>query len=109
MDRSTDRSTPDALPDATPIHVTLLTQAQCGFCEQAQETLERLAREYPLTLTNVNLASAEGHQLALRHGIIFAPGVLLDGAFFSYGRVSERKLRRALAARLEARRLASGQ
>lgn len=107
-----DSLLPDALPGATPdialIRVTLLTQAHCGFCEQAQETLERLAREYPLTLTSVNLASAEGHQLALKHGIIFAPGVLLDGAFFSYGRLSERKLRRALAARLEARRLASG-
>jgi thiol-disulfide isomerase/thioredoxin len=102
-------STSGALPEATLLHVTLLTQAQCGFCEQAQETLERLAREVPLTLTYVNLASVEGHQLALRYGVIFAPGVLLDGAFFSYGRLSERKLRRALVARLEARRLASSQ
>jgi len=103
MDNAMDHATPGASPDIAPVHVTLLTQAHCGFCEQAEKTLERLAREYPLALTSVNLASAEGHQLALRHGIIFAPGVLLDDAFFSYGRLSERKLRRALDARLAAR------
>lgn len=32
-------------------------------------------------------------------GILFAPGVLVDGAPFSYGRRSERKLRRHLARR----------
>lgn len=80
-----------------PVHITLLTQERCGFCEQAQATLERLTREYPLALTYIDLASAEGRRLALEHGVLFAPGVLLDGAFFSYGRLSERKLRRALA------------
>jgi len=109
MDSAMDHAATDAIPDVTPIHVTLLTQAHCGFCEQAEETLERLAREYSLTLTYVNLASVEGHQLALRHGIIFAPGVLLDDDFFSYGRLSERKLRRALDARLARRVTATGE
>jgi len=31
--------------------------------------------------------------------VLFAPGVLLDGKPFGYGRLSERKLRRALAQR----------
>ncbi len=103
MDNAMKNVAPGAIPDEAPIQVTLLTQAHCGLCEDAEDILGRLAREYPLTLTSVNLASAEGHHLALRYGIIFAPGVLLDGSFFSYGRLSERKLRRALAARLAAR------
>ena len=44
----------------------------------------------------VDLTSAEGQRLATTVGVLFAPGVLLDGEAFSYGRLSERKLRRAL-------------
>ena len=35
----------------------------------------------------------------VRHRVPFPPGVLIDGEAFSYGRLSERKLRRELAAR----------
>jgi hypothetical protein len=34
--------------------------------------------------------------LAARAGVLFAPGVLLDGRPFGYGRLSERRLRREL-------------
>jgi len=44
----------------------------------------------------VDLASAEGARLGAAAGVLFAPGVLLDGKPFSHGRLSERKLRRAL-------------
>jgi hypothetical protein len=37
-----------------------------------------------------------GRDLGARAGVLFAPGVLLDGRPFGYGRLSERKLRRAL-------------
>jgi hypothetical protein len=33
--------------------------------------------------------------------VLFAPGVLVDGAPFSYGRLSERKLRRTLDKHLQ--------
>ncbi|MGH9119880.1 MAG: hypothetical protein ACRD0A_19005 [Acidimicrobiales bacterium] len=35
--------------------------------------------------------------MAAAAGMAFPPGVLLDGEPFSYGRLSERKLRRELA------------
>jgi hypothetical protein len=47
-------------------------------------------------VTEIDLASHEGRQLAGRAGVLFAPGVLVDGRPFSYGRLSERKLRRTL-------------
>ena len=78
------------------IEVLLLTQAHCGFCEQAEALLERLRHEYPLSITHLDLASPEGEALAMRHHVLFAPGILLDGAFFSYGRPSERRLRQEL-------------
>lgn len=37
-----------------------------------------------------------GKALLMRHQVAFPPAVLLDGELFSYGRLSERKLRRKL-------------
>lgn len=47
----------------------------------------------------IGLDTATGRDLALRRGVLFAPGVLIDGELFSYGRVSEKKLRPDLARR----------
>ncbi len=76
--------------------VVVLTQENCAFCELAKEILARLAAEYPLTVATLDLGSPEGQALALRDGVLFPPGIFLDGAAFSYGRPSERKLRREL-------------
>jgi thiol-disulfide isomerase/thioredoxin len=77
-------------------HMLLLTQEHCGVCEQAQEILERLAREYWLSVSTLAMDSPQGQQLAMQGGLLFPPGVLIDGEAFSYGRLSERKLRREL-------------
>jgi glutaredoxin len=82
------------------MRVTLLTQEQCDFCVQAKDLLDRLAGEFPLTVETLDLASSEGQRLAAAGGILFPPGILLDGEPFSYGRPSERKLRRELRRRL---------
>lgn len=79
--------------------VLLLTQDHCALCDQAKAVLERLAAEFPLSVTTVDLASSEGQTLATR-GVLFPPGIFLDGEPFSYGRLSERKLRRELHRRL---------
>lgn len=83
------------------IRVTLLTQDHCGFCEMAKEVLQRLAQEYPLHITQIDVATPEGEALAIQGGILFLPGIFLDGKPCCYGRPSERKLRREFANRLE--------
>jgi hypothetical protein len=80
--------------------ILLLTQEQCGYCEQAKEILGRLSREYWLSVSMLDMGSPEGQRLALEGGLLFPPGVLIDGEPFSYGRLSERKLRRELDRRL---------
>lgn len=77
-------------------HVTLLTQPNCALCEHARQALARVARDLPLVVEEVDLGSDPGRQLAAENGVLFAPGVLLDGQPFGYGRLSERKLRKAL-------------
>ncbi len=76
--------------------VTLLTQADCALCEHAKKVLDRVAEDHPLQVTEIGLATPPGRELANRARVVFAPGILLDGRPFGYGRLSERKLRRAL-------------
>src|SRR5215472_8428494 len=82
------------------ITILLLTQERCGFCEQAREILLRLSREYWLSVSTLDMGSPTGQELAVKGGLLFPPGVLIDDEPFSYGRLSERKLRRELDRRL---------
>ncbi len=65
--------------------VTLLTQADCALCEHAKGVLARVGADHPLEITEIDLASEPGRALAARAGVLFG-----------YGRLSERRLRRAL-------------
>jgi glutaredoxin len=76
--------------------VVLLTKADCHFCEQAKDVLARLGDEYELHVREVVLETEEGRSLALASAAPFPPVVFVDGEPFSYGRLSERKLRKAL-------------
>jgi glutaredoxin len=76
--------------------ITLLTQADCALCEHAKDVLARVGADHRLEVTEIDLASEQGRELAARAGVLFAPGVLVEGRPFGYGRLSERRLRRAL-------------
>jgi glutaredoxin len=84
-----------------PVEITLLTRVDCAFCDHAKQVLGRLGDAYLLQVTEIDLASDEGQRLARTAGVLFAPGVLVDGAPFSFGRLSERKLRRTLDKHLQ--------
>ena len=84
----------------TPVEVTVLTQPNCDFCDQAKELFERLSTEYPLEVRELDLETDEGRRLAESGAMMFAPGIVLDGKPFSYGRPSERKIRRELNRRV---------
>jgi glutaredoxin len=76
--------------------ITLLTQADCGYCEHAKAVLARVGADHPLKVTEIDITGEEGRALAARAGVMFAPGLLIDGRPFGYGRISERRLRRTL-------------
>ncbi len=79
----------------------MLTQPHCDFCDQAKTALSRLSREFEFTVREVALDSSDGQRLAEGAGVMFPPGVILDGEPFSYGRLSERKLRKELRRRTD--------
>jgi glutaredoxin len=76
--------------------VTLLTQEDCAYCEHAKRVLARVREDHPLEITEIGLASEQGRALAVQAGVHFAPGLLVGGRPFGYGRISERRLRRTL-------------
>jgi glutaredoxin len=76
--------------------ITLLTQQDCALCEHARKVLDRVGEDHPLEVTEIDLASEQGRELAAQARVQFAPGVLVNGRPFGYGRLSERRLRRAL-------------
>ncbi|MGH2716326.1 MAG: glutaredoxin family protein [Thermoleophilaceae bacterium] len=82
------------------MEVLVLTQEDCDLCERARELLASLSEEYPLSIRALELGTARGRELAASGGFLFPPGVFVDGVPFSYGRLSERKLRRELDQRL---------
>jgi hypothetical protein len=80
-----------------PVDVVLVTAAGCHFCDEAGRLLDELGQLTPLAVRTVPLASDEGRSLLVRHRVPFPPILLVDGAFFGYGRISRRKLSNHLA------------
>lgn len=79
------------------LQVTVVTAPACHFCHDAQAALANLAQDYPLTVRLVTAGSPAGQGLLHAHGAGMLPLVLVEGAFFSAGRLPRRKLARLLA------------
>jgi glutaredoxin len=84
------------------ISVLILTQQNCAFCDSAKTMMDRLSREYPLSIVTLLLDSIDGQALAEKGGILVPPGIFFDKQPFCYGRPSEGKLRREIERRLSA-------
>jgi len=78
------------------ISVTLLTKSSCALCDEAKAALERVGEDFPLDVQEVSVDTELGQRLASEAGMVFPPAVLVAGEPFSYGRHSEKKLRRHL-------------
>jgi glutaredoxin len=76
------------------IALTLLSQADCAWCERAKKLLAETDED--VEVTEVSLDTDEGRELAARHRLLFAPGLVHDDRLIAYGRISKRALRREL-------------
>lgn len=79
--------------------VIVVEAPACHFCAEARAVLDVLAAEYPLQLEVVDIRSDRGRELVAAHRPALNPLVLLDGEFFSNGRLPRRKLDKLLAQR----------
>jgi len=84
------------MPTAT---ITVVTAPACPLCADAQAALAELGRDVPVRVDLVAADSDAGQALVGAHRPAMFPLVLVDGAFFSTGRLPRRKLHALLAAR----------
>lgn len=73
-------------------YVTVVESPACHFCMDARGALAELADSYPLVVGTVDIRSSMGMLLVQKHRASMSPLVLLDGEFFSHGRLPRRKL-----------------
>jgi len=76
--------------------ITLVTNTGCHLCEMAKDVIADASSEYPLNVRIIDLASPEGQDLARVHRMPFPPLILIDGKVHGHGRISAKKLRKAL-------------
>lgn len=67
--------------------------------DDAHRALATLAASYPLAVDTLAVRSEAGQALMARHRAPMSPLVLLDGTFFSSGRLPRRKLEKLLKSR----------
>ena len=84
-------------PQHGPVQVTVVESPSCHYCADAHEALQRLAEDgHVFEVTTHDVRDPAGQQLMRRHGAAMSPLVLVDGDFFSQGRLPRRKLARHL-------------
>ncbi len=90
-------------PEAQPrskLWVTVVTAPGCHLCDDARGTLDGLIREgAPLEVSLIDAGSPAGMALISWHRPALNPLVLVDGAFFSAGRLPRRKLQALIDSR----------
>lgn len=91
------------------VAVTVVETDACHLCADAHDMLDEFARRgYSIEVTTRDLRSPEGQALMLHHRAALSPLVLVEGRFFSQGRLSRGKLARLLEDRRPAQRPARG-
>lgn len=90
---------PTEEPTPSPV-VTLVESEGCHLCDEAGRVLEDLVVDgWDLVVDLVDAYSPEGVRLLQVHRPAMSPLVLVDGGFFSQGRLPRGKLLRLLASR----------
>lgn len=78
--------------DRSAHRITLITSSGCHFCEDAHVALATLADQGSIALTVIDAETPDGESLIRLHRPALFPLVLLEGDFFSAGRLPRRKL-----------------
>ena len=87
---------PAAVGVAVPVVITLVEAPACHLCEHAKSALAVLAQSFPMTVRVLSIGDEAGRALMEQNRAPMSPLVLLDGQYFSSGRLPRRKLERRL-------------
>lgn len=89
-------SQPPSCAAAVLVQVTVVEAEACHFCADAREALGDFTARYPIALTIIDAHEALGIELMQTHRAAMSPLILVDGVFFSQGRLPRGKLQRLL-------------
>lgn len=84
------------------IEITLVHSEACHFCDDALEALTLMAHDHPVQLRVVPIDSPDGAALVAQHRPGMNPLVLVDGQYFSSGRLPRKKLLKHLMSQVAA-------
>lgn len=87
-------------PRRSPLAVTVVHAPACHFCDDAETALSELSERYAIDIGRVEIDSPQGRALVAHHRPAMNPLVLVDGQFFSAGRLPRKKLTRLLDAQV---------
>jgi hypothetical protein len=76
--------------------VTVVHSEACHLCDDARAALADFSERYPIQVRYLSATGPEGRELIARHRAPMFPLVLVDGQYFSTGRLPRGKLRRLL-------------
>jgi len=93
--RSHPRSPVSTTPSDLPV-ITLVQAPACHFCDDAKNAPAAMSQHTPLVIRVVDIDSDEGRALIAEHRPAMNPLVLLDGHYFSSGRLPRKKLTKTL-------------
>lgn len=79
-----------------PTRITLVHSPACHFCDDARAALVELGADFRLAVELIDAGDPSGRTLVDTHRAPMYPLVLVDGAFFSFGRLPRKKLRKLL-------------
>ena len=80
-----------------PTHIILITKEFCNLCVKARLMLDKLRAEVPgISIQEIEFASPEGMDLAVKHRLLYPPIVFINGLIFAEGKIEDGPLRDAV-------------
>lgn len=76
------------------MEVILVAKADCEVCERIRHTLTRVRHEYRhLEVKEIDADAPEGRSLAVEHGILMLPAIIVGDRLRLVGEMSEKEIR----------------
>lgn len=81
------------------IQVQFITSSNCPECIQAKRILDEVKMYLPnLEIQEYDVMGLKGLELAVKHGIMANPGIIISGELFSVGSLDKEKFLRKIRA-----------
>lgn len=72
--------------ESTKIRIDLISSPGCKHCKAFKEFWHSIEGDWPqVTFQDISVTTPEGQELAMKHMVFSAPGIVLNGELFASG------------------------